>query len=98
LDLSPLAVANGTHDNRTISIASWNVNSLCHHIEALSWLAAKRRPDILCLQETKVRDWCGRKDCQHILAAAETGTPLVKLEVHDLYVPAGGELADPIKN
>ena len=40
--------------NSTISIASWNMNSFRCRIEALSWLAAKRRPDILCLQETTV--------------------------------------------
>ena len=42
--------------NSTISIASRNVNSLRCRIEALSWLAAKRRPNILCLQEIKVID------------------------------------------
>ena len=42
--------------NSTISIASRNVNSLRCRIEALRWLAAKRRPDILCQQETKVLD------------------------------------------
>ena len=126
--------------NSTISIASWNVNSLRRRIEALGWLAAERKLDILCLQETKVveslfpsneiaalgyphqafagikavngvailskfplldvevRDWCGRRDCRHILAWVETGTPLGKLEVHSLYVPAGGNLADPVRN
>ena len=32
------------------------------------------------------------------MASAETGTPLSKLGAHSLYVPAGGNLADPIKN
>ena len=40
--------------NSTVSTASWNTNSLRFYIEALSWLAAKRRPHMLCLQETSV--------------------------------------------
>ena len=32
------------------------------------------------------------------MASVKTGTPLSKLEAHSLYVPAGGNLADPIKN
>ena len=40
--------------NSTVSIASWSTDSLRYRIEALSWLAAKRRPHMLCLQETSV--------------------------------------------
>ncbi len=126
--------------NSTVSIASWNVNSLRRRVEALSWLAAERRPVILCLQETKVdvalfpcvevaalgyphqaftgmkarngvailskfplldvevRDLCGRTYSRHILASVATENLLGTLEIHSLYVPAVGKLADPMKN
>ncbi len=35
-------------------------------------------------------DWCGRDDCRHISVRLECG-----VEVHDLYVPAGGDEPDP---
>jgi exodeoxyribonuclease III len=88
-------------------------------------------PDVLCLQETKVRndlfptlelralgfahqllhgqpgyhgvailskmpleerrclDWCGKVDCRHAIAVLPGG-----IELHNLYVPAGGDLPD----
>ena len=39
-----------------MELATWNVNSLRARLPRLvPWLAAKR-PDVLCLQETKVAD------------------------------------------
>ncbi len=43
-------------------------------------------------------DWCGRADCRHIFASVDTSGPLGEIEVHCLYVPAGGDVADPLKN
>ncbi|MDX1741205.1 MAG: exodeoxyribonuclease III, partial [Rhodothermales bacterium] len=40
----------------TLKVATWNVNSIKARLErAIAWLE-KARPDILCLQELKVRD------------------------------------------
>ena len=36
------------------------------------------------------RAWCGRDDCRHLSVRLENG-----VEVHDLYVPAGGDVPDP---
>src|SRR5579859_3656630 len=39
-----------------MKIASWNINSVRRRLPlALDWLAANK-PDVLCLQETKVQD------------------------------------------
>ncbi|MCB1694452.1 MAG: endonuclease/exonuclease/phosphatase family protein, partial [Pseudomonadales bacterium] len=39
-----------------MKIATYNINSIRSRIESLSdWLAANK-PDVLCLQETKVQD------------------------------------------
>ncbi len=40
-----------------------------------------------------VRNWCGRADCRHVFATVAGG-----IEVHCLYVPAGGDLPDPALN
>ena len=51
-----------------------------------------RRP----LTEVWVEPWGGRDDCRHIHAQVETGTGPV--EVHSLYVPAGGDDPDAEAN
>lgn len=40
----------------TLSIASWNINSVRFRIEAVTRFLTDESPDILCLQETKVID------------------------------------------
>lgn len=105
----------------------------------LERLVAALRPDIICLQETKVPDehfpaaalvplnyphtvfrgmkgyngvailsrlplavhegapdWCGRGDCRHV--AASVRTPGGSIEVHNFYVPAGGDVPDRMEN
>ncbi|MEQ8166526.1 MAG: endonuclease/exonuclease/phosphatase family protein [Alphaproteobacteria bacterium] len=39
------------------------------------------------------RDWCGRRDARHVFATLPGG-----VELHNLYVPAGGDLPDPEAN
>ncbi len=48
-----------------------------------------RRP----FEAQQVQHWCGREDCRHVMARLPGG-----LEVHNLYVPAGGDIPDPDKN
>ncbi len=111
-------------------LVTWNVNSVRLRIEALQRLDQALRPDVLCLQETKVVDplfprdallelgyahlavsgmkgyngvaiasrlpledvrtqsWCDREDCRHLIATVDG------IEVHCLYVPAGGDIPD----
>lgn len=38
-------------------------------------------------------DWCGKGDCRYIAARLPNGT-----EVHNYYVPAGGDIPDPALN
>jgi len=37
-------------------IATWNVNSIRPRLEQLTAWLARARPDVVCLQETKVED------------------------------------------
>ena len=116
-------------------ICTWNVNSVRLRTEHIGRLLRSARPDVLCLQETKVTndsfplsaftrrgfthhlvhgmkgyngvailsrlpfedadviDWCGRQDCRHVHARLPGG-----VELHNLYVPSGGDVPDPEVN
>ena len=39
------------------------------------------------------REFCGKSDARHISAILKGG-----IELHNLYVPAGGDIPDPVKN
>ncbi len=41
-------------------------------------------------------NWCDKGDCRH--AAATLQTPGGPVELHDFYVPAGGDVPDPLQN
>ncbi|MGB9153363.1 MAG: exodeoxyribonuclease III [Alphaproteobacteria bacterium] len=45
------------------------------------------------LHDTGHRHWQGREDCRHVYASLPNGT-----EVHCVYVPAGGDIPDPVAN
>lgn len=44
-------------------------------------------------KETGGRDWCGRPDARHVSVTFDGG-----VELHDFYVPAGGDEPDPEAN
>ena len=132
------------HDNRAkllkmqamkLRIITWNINSVRLRLPLLKKLVVEAKPDIICLQETKVEDalfpledlkalgfphivFSGQKsyngvailskvplsDVQtmtlaasdhkrHISARLPSGAVL-----HNFYVPAGGDIPDPIEN
>ncbi|CAH2601393.1 Exodeoxyribonuclease III [Rhodovastum atsumiense] len=124
---------------QTLRIATWNINSLRLRLPALPRLIEALRPDVICLQETKVPDllfpaqapaelgyphaawrgmkgyngvailskipftandiapdWCGRGDCRHLSVLLDL--PSGPLELHDFYVPAGGDVPDRVTN
>jgi exodeoxyribonuclease-3 len=47
----------------------------------------------LPLVEGARTDWCGREDCRHLSATLPGG-----IELHNFYVPAGGDVPDPEQN
>ncbi len=48
-----------------------------------------RRP----FRRTGRPEWCGRRDCRHVCVELADG-----LEIHNVYVPAGGDVPDPSVN
>jgi len=118
-----------------LRITTWNVNSVRLRLASLERLVRAVDPDVLCLQETKVRNdlfpladlealglrhhvlhgqpgyhgvavfaklpfddaqtvaWCGRDDCRHVRLRLPGG-----IDLHNLYVPAGGQIPDPEVN
>jgi exodeoxyribonuclease-3 len=114
-----------------LRLVTWNVNSVRLRLDQLARIDLALRPDVLCLQETKVadplfpreafealgydfiavqgqksyngvaiasrlpfgpvtsRNWCGREDCRHLIARIDG------IDLHCLYVPAGGDIPDP---
>ena len=119
----------------TLTISTWNVNSVRLRLDGVAALVEEHAPDVICLQETKVADgafpreafaalgyghqvingikgyngvailsrlpfadcgaraWCGRTDGRHAWAALEGG-----IEIENFYVPAGGDVPDPLAN
>jgi exodeoxyribonuclease III len=43
--------------------------------------------------QSSTQSWCGRTDCRHAIATLPGG-----VELHNLYVPAGGDIPDPEEN
>jgi len=47
----------------------------------------------LPLSDPGTPDWCERRDCRHAHALLPGG-----IELHNLYIPAGGDIPDPAQN
>ena len=115
-------------------LLTWNINSLRLRLPLLAEIVETLRPDVVCLQETKVPDAlfpdeacralgfphiahkgmkgyngvailskipltdvsapsrCGKDDCRHLIARING------VELHNLYIPAGGDIPDPEQN
>jgi len=119
----------------SISITTWNINSVRLRLPLVAAFVKQHQPDVLCLQETKVADdkfplmelqalgyphiafsgeksyngvailsklplenihtidFAGTGHKRHVAATLPDGT-----EVHNLYIPAGGDIPDPELN
>lgn len=119
----------------TLSIATWNINSVRLRMDLVERFVREHAPDVLCLQETKVENgsfphgplekmgfvhraihgqkgyhgvavlsrlplekpksesFCGVDDARHLKVILPGA-----IELHNFYVPAGGDVPDLRKN
>ncbi len=120
---------------KTLTLATWNINSVRLRIDLVLKFLREQNPDIVCLQETKTpndkfplkaikeagydhialngqkgyhgvatlsrvpfektdcKSFCGKKDARHVSVTVSNG-----IEIHNFYVPSGGDEPDPEKN
>ena len=63
---------------------------LVHGMKGYNGVAILSR---LAFAATGTRAWCARADCRHAVAVLPCG-----IELHNIYVPAGGDIPDPEAN
>ena len=63
---------------------------LAHGMKSYNGVAVLSR---LPFSQPARRAWCGREDCRHAIVALPGG-----IELHNFYVPAGGDLPNPEAN
>jgi exodeoxyribonuclease-3 len=65
-------------------------HTLVHGMKGYNGVAILSR---LPLEGAHARAWCARQDCRHAVAMLPGG-----IELHNIYVPAGGDVPDPEAN
>jgi len=63
---------------------------LVHGMKGYNGVAILSR---LPLENARSEGWCGREDCRHAVTELPGG-----IELHNLYIPAGGDIPDPEAN
>jgi exodeoxyribonuclease-3 len=65
-------------------------HTLIHGVKSYNGVAILSR---LPLEGTTSKSWCDRQDCRHVIALLPGN-----IELHNVYVPAGGDVPDPLAN
>jgi exodeoxyribonuclease-3 len=71
-------------------VARGYTHNFVHGMKSYNGVAILSR---LPLSEGGNRGWCEKTDCRHIFALLPNG-----VEVHNFYIPAGGDIPDPAVN
>lgn len=71
-------------------VAQGYVHNHVHGMKSYNGVAILSR---LPLEGRDVQHWCDKRDCRHALGVLPGG-----IEVHCLYIPAGGDIPDPEQN
>jgi exodeoxyribonuclease III len=78
------------HFPRDALAALGYTHQLIHGMKGYNGVAILSR---LPFAQSSTQSWCGRRDCRHAIATLPGG-----IELHNLYVPAGGDIPDPEEN
>jgi exodeoxyribonuclease III len=65
-------------------------HALVHGMKSYNGVAILSR---LPLKDTTSKSWCERQDCRHAIALLPGN-----IELHNVYIPAGGDIPDPLVN
>jgi exodeoxyribonuclease-3 len=65
-------------------------HTLVHGMKSYNGVAILSR---LPLRDATSRSWCDRSDCRHAIALLPGN-----IELHNVYIPAGGDIPDPLLN
>jgi exodeoxyribonuclease-3 len=65
-------------------------HTLIHGMKSYNGVAILSR---LPLKGTTSKSWCDRRDCRHAIALLPGN-----IELHNVYIPAGGDIPDPQTN
>jgi len=78
------------HFPREVFAALGYRDMLVHGMKGYNGVAVLSR---LPFAASETRAWCARSDCRHAIVALPGG-----VELHNIYVPAGGDVPDPEQN
>jgi exodeoxyribonuclease-3 len=81
------------HDDvfpREAFLALGYAHQLVHGMKGYNGVAVLSR---VPLAQSRTQSWCARRDCRHGIVELPGG-----IELHNLYVPAGGDVPDPEQN
>jgi exodeoxyribonuclease-3 len=93
-----------------VKLATWNINSVRLRIDLVAKFLKSEAPDVQAINGQKgyhgvaivsrlpfvrsgAQGFCGKDDSRHMGVTFENG-----IELHDFYVPAGGDIPDPKAN
>src|SRR5262252_2085267 len=65
-------------------------HTLIHGMKSYNGVAILSR---LPLRDASAKSWCDRQDCRHAIAVLPGN-----IELHNVYIPAGGDIPDPAAN
>ncbi len=87
--LQETKVANGSFPRTAVEEMGFQ-HTLIHGMKSYNGIAILSKHPFAALPQ---RDWCNKQDCRHGAIAFASG-----LEIHNFYVPAGGDVPDPDSN
>ena len=91
--LQEIKVANALFPNKDITALGYPHQAVAG-MKGYNGVAILSRWPLIRIREV---DWCKKSDCRHIYATVKNER-FGEIKIHNLYVPAGGDVPDPCQN